>query len=1054
MTLRIVYISIAAFLLVSCSTQNNTWLSRNYHSITSKYNTLFNGEQSFKRGEQQLMRNHQDNFTHILSMFPYSGEEKAGAVKGEMDRAISKGHKIIANKSITARPRRRPPRNSPRYHNFYNRREFNRYMDDAFLLVGKAHLYNHEFNDALVMLDYVVREFPNQSTRFDALIWMARTRIEMGDLDNAAILLDRYDAMGQAPDRLYGEYMATFAEFHIRSGNLREAIPYMKVAADEASGRWNRNRRAYILAQLYKQTGSHDLAASTFRRVIRSSPNYEMELNARINYLMLQGHLDGNHDRARQQLYRQVNQANNREFRDRIYYVLAQSYLSEGDTIMAITNLRLSSGYNFGNQSLKTETYLQLAELYFELPAYIPSYAYYDSTIVSIRDTDPRYRKINHRHAGLKNLSTHFETITREDSLMRLAQMPEAELEDFILALIEEERQAQLNLSIGARDDQRRTGGDHMFQRDFGSQLSRATDSQGQWYFYNQSTISLGKMEFERRWGRRGNEDNWRRADKGTVEAVDYEMTPTQPGEPGFGNGALPVEGQRETAPRAQLIELPTKEELMADIPLTEEQKEITKERLANAWFQSGIIFLDHFNDPTRAIEMFRMFLNDFPTHALAEQAWFWAYMAYNQLENEAGASQMRDGLIRHFPDGQYAEFARNPQYAEAKRQRRQELNELYNDAFNAYINNRFNSSISKSTLIIIETEEEELLRKARLLKAAAYARQGNVTNFENELNILTNDFGTTREGKLAERWLAMMAEGKLPAIGPVTRQMTTATDESDIPETPIEEVVPVDRFNFEPGQEHFILIVVEEDADINRLLFNLADYNFSRFLLADYEIESRTLPDSRRLLSIGSFANNREAMDYYYGLRSNPGLLRAENVNAPMLMAGSVSNKNTLISTGETTEFRDFFSKNYLGGGGGITIQMAFVDQEPEDAAATGAKSFTTSDGTHWVMVVLPPRTNTGRVSGFLTSHALNSFNLRLNTRTINLSGGETVLLVEAFQSASQAQEFTTSLNANNFWNNQLRASNWVMASVSPDNFKIIEQEGTTEEYIKFYKE
>src|SRR5690606_12003952 len=110
--------------------------------------------------------------------------DKAGAVKSEMDRAIGKGLKVIQKKSITVRPKRKPGGNNPTYEAFYNQREFNRYVDDAYLLIGKAHLYNHEFHDALSVLEFVLREFPAQPARFEALIWMARTRLEMGDFEN------------------------------------------------------------------------------------------------------------------------------------------------------------------------------------------------------------------------------------------------------------------------------------------------------------------------------------------------------------------------------------------------------------------------------------------------------------------------------------------------------------------------------------------------------------------------------------------------------------------------------------------------------------------------------------------------------------------------------------------------------------------------------------------------------------------------------------------------------------------------------------------------------
>jgi hypothetical protein len=41
-------------------------------------------------------------------------------------------------------------------------------------------------------------------------------------------------------------------------------------------------------------------------------------------------------------------------------------------------------------------------------------------------------------------------------------------------------------------------------------QNTNRNDNNGTWYFYNPMIVSQGKTEFQRRWGNRKNEDNWR----------------------------------------------------------------------------------------------------------------------------------------------------------------------------------------------------------------------------------------------------------------------------------------------------------------------------------------------------------------------------------------------------------------------------------------------------------------------------------------------------------------------------------------------------------------
>ncbi|HBG86484.1 MAG TPA: hypothetical protein DDW62_02945 [Marinilabiliaceae bacterium] len=1050
-TRRLLIIS-ALIWLGSCSTQKNTWLSRNHNTLTAKYNILFNGEQSFMRGENQLKQTHVDNFTAILPLFPYSGEDKAGAVKGEMDRAIEKGLKLIQKKSITVRPKGRPDRDNPRQMAFYNQREYNRVVDDAYILIGKAHLYNHEFFDALTALEYAFREFPGKAAQFEALIWMAKTRVEMGDYENALILLERYDGLGKAPAKLYPEYMATYADYLIRTGQYNSAIPFMIAAASGSNNKWDKSRRNFILAQLYENAAQLENANVSYERVIRSSPGYQMEFTARVNMLLIGSRLNTNYDETRRELIKFAAQFKNQEYRDLIYMAVAKSYLQEGDSLQALTNLKLAAGYNMGNRELLAETYIEMASIYFEQPDYPASYAYYDSTLTLMPQNDSRYDRVKFRHKGLADLSEHFTTIQREDSLQRLAALPEAELDAFLDAMIEAERQAQLNRQIAGATPGRMANYDPMFNTGFSNLPGRTADTQGGWYFYNPATVSLGKMEFERRWGRRASEDNWRRSNKSLQTAEDSPQPPPMPGEPGEKLFEA-IDMPEEKAGKRSLTELPSKEELMAAIPKSEEQLSASHKLKGEAYFDAAMVFLDYFKQPEKARLLFSALLEEYPDHELAEQAIFWSYRAYKEEDDKAGSETMKALLLNRFPEGYYAPFVSDPEHAANLIKAKKELQQKYEDAYSAYKSNRFNEALRQTDIIITQSDNVELGRNALLLSAVSYGKLGNKTGFVAQLQTLSNEHSNSPEGKMAIQWLGMLDEGLLPAIGPVNiadRALAGENTESAGYKSPDEQG---SLYLFEPNEVHSIFLVVNSEADINRLIFKLADYNFKRFLLADYELESHSAPDGKRIVTIGPFKNRREVMDYFYALRSNTNLLQVDNLVQPMLMAGSKANLNALTRTGDFDAYRTFFSQYYLAGAGGIIIDLTYenLEEQNKQTVAPEASGFKASDGIHLAMVVVPANIQTGRISGFLSSHALNLYNLKVSNKTVKLNDGRSVIVVERFDSKEDASDFISSLSDIPYWNNQLKGDSWYKAAVSPDNFKLIEEMQSIEKFVEF---
>ncbi|MDR2802503.1 MAG: tetratricopeptide repeat protein [Prevotellaceae bacterium] len=184
---------IAALLLCAagCSTKKNTWSSRAYHNVTSEFNVKFNGNESFKEGVRKADKYMPEEYEQIPPVFAYAYKEIPGMVSGEMDRAIEKCEKLILKHSITAKPAKKPDNSASRKErDFYNRKEFNSVVDDACLLSGKAHLYLHEYDKAVLIFDHLLTEYPKSSAAPEARMRLAAALIHTGNLERSLALLD------------------------------------------------------------------------------------------------------------------------------------------------------------------------------------------------------------------------------------------------------------------------------------------------------------------------------------------------------------------------------------------------------------------------------------------------------------------------------------------------------------------------------------------------------------------------------------------------------------------------------------------------------------------------------------------------------------------------------------------------------------------------------------------------------------------------------------------------------------------------------------------------
>ena len=222
------YLFLTTVIIASCSTEKNTSLSRSYHNIISNYNIYFNGYESFNRGVKKTEVSFQDNYSRILPVFYFSRPEVAESVAGDMQRALEKATKVITLHSITAKPEIKKGAQSDKQKAFYSQKEFNKWIDDNYVLMGKAYVYKNEFYLAIETFKKILRDFPLEETRFEAMIWMARAYNEQGEYRESEKILNSLLADENFPKDYMEDLYVTFADFHIKQYQYEQAIQHFE----------------------------------------------------------------------------------------------------------------------------------------------------------------------------------------------------------------------------------------------------------------------------------------------------------------------------------------------------------------------------------------------------------------------------------------------------------------------------------------------------------------------------------------------------------------------------------------------------------------------------------------------------------------------------------------------------------------------------------------------------------------------------------------------------------------------------------------------------------
>jgi len=858
-----------------CSVEKNTGASRFFYSLISKYNIWFNGNEAYKAGVQKIKASHRDDYSMMLPVFEYSSPESVRVASSDMERAIQKASKLIALYSITAKPDERDRRGvNSRNEEFYNRREFNEWVDDAYILMAKAQFYQKNFTAARSSLSFAMNIASDPDLVTEAGIWMARIHTEEGNYPEALRLLQTIDDPEGLSRPLKAMYYSTRADIALRQKRYADAITPLTLATDYTEDKDTRVRLTYLLAQVCREAGNNDLSTRYFSRVIRMNPPYDLEFNADINLAGVTDLSHGDADDLMKSLRRMLRDSKNKDYLDQIYFALGDLEERMGNTDEALKLWALSAASSTVNNRQRARSYLALAEHYYNQPEYMTAWQYYDSASYLLDDRYPDYEAIRRRASDLGEYAQYHDIVITEDSLRRVASMSNADRDALIAGIIRSVTEEQAGTASGSSDRY------NMGQYYENEQRSRGTISaEGGWYFYNQSALTFGRTEFRRRWGDRRLEDNWRRSNKAHVA---------------FSNTATSENNREgEQSDTASLAPDRTKEYYLSNLPLTDSLMKASVRKSAEALLAEGKILASRLSDTLKAAESIEQAFHTAENDDIKSESLYELYRLLRTVD-PARAERRRADLLSSYPESEYALILSDPDYVRKHQEMATMAARSYEKAYLAFNNEEYSEAQAICTDALRQYRENELIPKFMLLDALATgALQGEIA-YKNKLDSLVSKFPSTDEGRRAAEIIEVLRK-EMPAI--------KVAEDTRIAE---------ELYRADTLQPHYAVIIVRNpQANMNQIVFDVINYNLDNYPRDNYHTEGTSVDRGYILITTGPFQNASEASAWLGSFNPSAIIRGAENDNL-LLFIISRDNLEKFREDKDTDRYMIFYNTNY----------------------------------------------------------------------------------------------------------------------------------------------
>lgn len=846
---------------------------------------------------------YKDNYEEILPLEVYPDMEEAKGFRADMDTVISKCESVIAKHSMP-----NPYRSASS-----KTEEHCKWIDETWLQISKSHFVLREYSDARQKFEFVSNFYRGDKSSYEARIWLAKVHILDRQFPEAKIILkeledfierqaeekgeskkeegatkkkkkkkrkkskyskkskkkkkqDEKDEPDEFPKKLMDDFYIAKAHYNLKKEEYKEAAENIEKALEFKVKSKQRARYHYILGQIYQKEGNSEKAVEHYSKCLKKNASYTMQFYAKINRALASGAASG--EKLKKGLKKMLKDDKNEEFKDQIYFALANIAFKEGDEEKGVENLNLSIESSINNNRQLAKSHLKLGDIYFEKKEYVDAQENYATAAEVMPEDFPNYEGVKNKADGLLELVTNIKIVELEDSLQMIAGLEPGERDKFLAGVIDDIKEKERQRKLEEKEKL-------LKMQEKANASFNQSGSGSKFWVYNAKLRADGLTDFRKNWGNRELEDNWRRSNKSTIK--------TDLGQEDYVEDTDTVEVEQDTL---------SVDDLLADVPLTDAAIDSSNNRIINALYNLGNIYKNDLFEEKMAIASFKDIMDRKVDHKLVLPT---AYQLYRILSAKGSpdADKYKNWVLNNHPNSDYANVIRDPEFFKDQAEKASAEEEEYSKLVGRYRDRMYGLVIAKCNKVIQTDTNNVFLPKYYLLKAYAIGKtsQNTESALRSPLEELIAKFPGTPEAIQAKEILDRFS--KLEEIKAKTDNVESTM-----------------KYDVNMDQSQYFMIVTKIEVDDNAMKIKLSNFSKEFFRRNELKVTSSILKGNNQIYLVSAFESAEKGMEFLEQFKTDTKYFPSKADFDYFVI--SKSNFTKLYIDKDVRHYLEFFKEHY----------------------------------------------------------------------------------------------------------------------------------------------
>ena len=763
-------IILAIFSVAACNprTKKKKTKSGPINRFMTFHNTLFNSREAFLAEMESRDKSHIDNFYDpYISVYTtednisdiQNGMSSSAGNDTDMDapRGLRSNQNFSGNFSSSQSNKKgatalqiteaKALKTISKYSVLVSGVEKNKKIFDAYMLLAKARMYQGKYLESLDALSYIFNTMSKDKRLPLAKIYQAANYSKMKEYYRADEVFrdleeDPKIKLSREQLRILKVYQA---DNFLKWGKKELAAEVLEDAFTYNKNRKTKSRIAFLRGQILAGLGKKSEARESFAAAYKYANSYEFEVKSQIEIAKTFDGKADSYEEAIAYLDKIAKKGTYASRKNELYYASGLVAASATKDSIADSFFRKALKEKQSDPQIRGLTYSELAKKYFAKDDYLTAGIYYDSAL-AVMSYKPEKDRLTELTANIKKLSKNYYIVKKNDSILALTKMTDAEKRDYFTKYIDKIKQKEAAAELEKRKAERSKGFDNSDYNANSIFANNSTDSNSfqnfgintggsTFYFANSNNIPRGENAFRQVWGSRTLQDNWRYSAKAaTIEDMKNEAL-----------GIANVPDPRRLEPEFYIEKIPTSKQELDNL----------KKQRDTASLGMGRMYENFFGNTKLATKTLYDLVDSKPDEETDLMALYNIFI-FNYEKNPADAERAKQIILQKYPYTSYAEFVKNPKSKDFNKST-ESVEKLYADAYKLYLTEKYAESSAMIDKAIADNPKDALVPKFYLLNAYNSGKTAGKEIMILQLEQIALNYGNTPEGKKAKDLLKFL---------------------------------------------------------------------------------------------------------------------------------------------------------------------------------------------------------------------------------------------------------------------------------------------------------